>query len=132
MLWPLNAACLPVCVAVLPVDLGAVIAAAAELAAQVQAHRATAARLSSLSVQCGGAAIVLDELEALAGEETSIGTHMPRVQVHYFDCRAYPAFSACRRRQALSEGGRAACGKLHLAGSSPNPSVCTRLRTCVQ
>lgn len=47
--------------------LQAVIAATAELVAQVQAHQATAARLSSLAVQCGGTALVMDELEALAG-----------------------------------------------------------------
>ncbi|WIA37814.1 hypothetical protein OEZ86_014676 [Tetradesmus obliquus] len=49
-------------------DLQAVIAATAELVAQVQAHQATAARLSSLAVQCGGTALVMDELEALAGD----------------------------------------------------------------
>jgi hypothetical protein len=59
--------CLSVCVC-LPTDLQAVVAATAELVAQVQAHQATAARLSSLAVQCGGAPVVLDELEALAGE----------------------------------------------------------------
>jgi hypothetical protein len=48
-------------------DLAAVIAATTELMAQVQAHQATAAKLSSLAVQCGGAPVVMDELEALAG-----------------------------------------------------------------
>jgi hypothetical protein len=45
-----------------------VLAATAELVAQVQAHQVTAARLSSLAVQCGGAPVVMEELEALAGE----------------------------------------------------------------
>lgn len=48
-------------------DLESIIAATAELVAQVQKHQEAAAQISGLSVQCGGAPVVVAELEALAG-----------------------------------------------------------------
>lgn len=47
-------------------DLSAMIAATSSLLQQVVSQQATADHLSQLSVECGGAALVLQELEQLA------------------------------------------------------------------
>lgn len=49
------------------VDLEAILSATSELMAQVAIHQAAARQLSSLAEHCGGAPVVMHDLDALAG-----------------------------------------------------------------